>query len=114
VGYECFTTVRGDIMNNRFRPLGISKQYLLTQRRLTGRIESYSRQSRIEWYPAGWQLNHRTIGRQFSKLHYLACHAPAPIVAKWRPVYNVFYKKYFGSNRASNRFLNKHTAYSWL
>ena len=101
-------------MNNRFRPQGISKQYLMTQRRLTGRSESYNFQSRVEWYPVGWKLNHRTISRQFARLHYLACHAPAPVATKWRPVYNAFTRKHFGSNRASVRFLNANTAHSWL
>ena len=101
-------------MNNRFRPQDISKQYVMKQRRLTGRSESYNFQSRVDWYPVGWKLNHRTISRQFTRLHYLACHAPDPVMLKWRPVYNTFYKKYFGSHHASMRFANKHTAHSWL
>ena len=101
-------------MNNRFRPQGISKRYIIKQRRLSGRSESYNFQSRVDWHPVGWKLNHRTIGRQFARLHYLGCHSPAPVVRKWRSVYNTFYKKHFGSNRASVRFLNNHTAHSWL
>lgn len=101
-------------MNNRFRPQNIGKQYVMKQRRLTGRSESYNFQSRVDWYPVGWKLNHRTISRQFARLHYLACHAPAPIVQKWRPAYNTFYKKHFGSNKASVRFLNANSAHSWL
>jgi len=101
-------------MNNMFRPQDVSKKYIMQQRRLTGRSESYNWRTRVEWYPIGWKLNKRVIGRQFARLHYLACHAPEPIVRKWRPAYNTFYKKHFGSHHSSMRFANNHTAHSWL
>jgi len=100
---------------NKFRPQGINKRYLLKIRRLIGRNNSYNWQSRVEWYPAGWGFNKRTIGRQFSRLHYLACHAPEPVAKKWQKVYNNFQNKHFATTgKASIRYLNKYSAHSWL
>ena len=100
---------------NKFRPQDISKRYTMKQRRLTGRSESYNWQSRIEWYPVGWGFNKRTIGKQFSKLHYLACHAPAPVTKRWKKAYWEFERKHLANNgKASIRFINKWTCHAWL
>jgi hypothetical protein len=100
---------------NRFRPQDISKRFVIRQRLLTGRSESYNWQSRIEWWPCGYRLNKKTIAKQFTRLHYLACHAPEPVAKKWRSAYNLFEKKHFASGgKASMRFLNTWTAHSWL
>lgn len=100
---------------NKFRPQNISKRYFIKQRRLLGITDSYNWQTRIEWYPVGWGTSKRVIGRQFGRLHYLACHAPEPVAKKWRKVYNNFQHKYFATKgKASIRYLNKYSAHSWL
>lgn len=100
---------------NKFRPQNISKRYIIRQRLRTGRLDVYNWQSRVKWYPVGWGLNKRVIGDQFSRLHYLACHAPGPIRKKWWPAYKSFVARHFGdSSRASVRYLNKHSCHSWL
>ena len=100
---------------NRFRPQGIDRKYLLRRRLQTGRYESWNWQTRAEWYPVGWNLNRRTLGRIFSRLHYLACHAPAPVRARYRGAYLLFYNQHFaGRGRASVRYLNTYTAHAWM
>jgi hypothetical protein len=99
----------------KYRPMDVSKKYKIRYRLETGNRESYNWSSRVRWYPAGWKLNRQTLGRVFSKLHYLSCHAPEPIQKKWRIVYNQFQAKYFASRgKASNRYLNTYTAHKWL
>ena len=99
----------------KYRPIEINKKYKVRYRLKTGRSESYNWRSRVRWYPAGWKINNQTLGRIFNRLHYLGCHAPKPVQQKWRVVYNQFQAKYFASRgKASNRFLEKYTAYKWL
>lgn len=100
---------------NKFRPQDINARYIIKERRLTGRAENYNWQTRAKWYPAGWKVNHISIGRRFGHLHYLACHAPAPVRHRWRSAYQLFEKRYFASaGRASIRYLNTRTAHAWL
>lgn len=99
---------------NKFRPQDISKSYIIKMRLKYGRSENYNWQTRIKWYPAGWGFNKKVIGSMHSRLHYLACHAPDPIKKKWRNAYNVFYKKHFGTEHASGRYLNTYSCHSWL
>jgi hypothetical protein len=100
---------------NKFRPQGISKRYTIRLRLATGCLENFNWQSRIKWYPAGWGFNKRTLGQIFGQLHYLACHAPAPVQKRWRPAYNNFCNKYLAQKgKASVRYLNKYTAHAWL
>ena len=99
----------------KYRPVEISAKYRIKYRLETGRNETYIWRSRIRWQPAGWQINHKTLGRIHSRLHYLGCHAPEKVQAKWHIVYNQFKVKYLATKgKASNRFLEKHTAYKWL
>jgi hypothetical protein len=104
-------------MNKRFRPQDISKRYTI-RLRLKGygsEWTNYNFQSRVEWYPVGYKLNQRTIVKTFQRLHYLACHAPKPIAKKYKSAYNNFENKYFANRgKASMRYLNTHTAHSWL
>lgn len=100
---------------NMFRPQGMTKAYVFKQRLKFGRSDNYNWQSRVKWYPAGWGFNKRVLGRIHSRLHYLACHAPAPIRVKYRNVYREFCKKHFGdAGRGSVRYLNKYSCHSWL
>lgn len=100
---------------NKFRPQDIPKSYIIKQRLIYGRSDNYNWQTRIKWYPAGWKFNHKVIGDQFSKLHYLACHAPLPIKKKWKKAYDNFQAKHFATRgKASIRFLNEHTCHRWL
>ena len=88
---------------NRFRPQDISKKYIMQERRM-GIWVNYNWQTRDKWYPAGWKPNHISIGRRFGQLHYLACHAPAPVQKQWRSAYQRFCKQHIPSG-ASMRYL---------
>ena len=101
---------------NKFRPSSsMDTKNIMKMRRLYGRTDNYNWQSRVEWYPVGFKLNHKTIFKQFGKLHYLACHAPDRVTKRWQKAYNVFYKKHFGAYKgASVRYLNKWSCHSWL
>ena len=101
---------------NKFRPSSsMNTKSIMRERRKHGAcLGSYNWQSRVEWYPAGFKLNRRTIFRQFGKLHYLACHAPEPIQKKWRNAYNAFHARHFGSAKASMRYLNEWSCHAWL
>jgi hypothetical protein len=103
------------MLPNKFRPQDLSKTFVMKQRLKHGRSDSYSWQTRIEWFPVGYKLNKKTIAKQFGKLHYLACHAPKPVALKWKAAYNLFEKKHLADGgKASMRFLNNWTAHSWL
>lgn len=101
---------------NKFRPSSsMNKKNVMRMRRKYGKNDTYNWQSRIEWFPVGFKTNHKTIFKQFGKLHYLACHSPDPITKKWRNAYDNFYKKHFGAYKgASVRYLNKYSCHSWL
>lgn len=99
---------------NKFRPQDLPKSYIIKQRLKYGRTENYNWQTRVKWYPAGWVFNKKVIGDQFSKLHYLARHAPKPIQQKWKKAYDVFYKKHFGAHSTSTRYLNQWSCHSWM
>ena len=78
------------------------------QERRMGIWVNYNWQTRDKWYPAGWKSNHISIGRIFGQLHYLACHAPAPIQKRWQPAYQRFCNQHIPS-RASMRYLETFT-----
>lgn len=100
---------------NKFRPQDISKRFIIKERLNTGRSGSYNWQTRVKWYPAGWGFNKKIIGGQFSKLHYLALHAPKPIQIRWAKKYDNFVAKHFGSKgKTSVRYLNNWSCHSWL
>lgn len=101
---------------NKFRPSSSmnTRSIMLERRKHGALLGSYNWQSRVDWYPAGYKLNRKTISKQFGKLHYLACHSPKPITKKWQKSYNNFYKKHFGSFKASVRYLNKWSCHAWL
>ena len=101
-------------MNLRFRPQEKHLPSMLKNHRL-GFYETYNHVSRVKWYPVGWGFNKRVIGDQFGRLHYLACHAPKPVQAKWRAAYRTFMKRHFGdTGRASVRYLNKYSCHNWM
>jgi hypothetical protein len=91
-----------------------TKSIMRERRKHGALLGSYNWQSRVEWYPSGYKLNKKTIAKQFGKLHYLACHSPEPITKKWRKAYDNFYKKHFGSFKASVQYLNKWSCHNWL
>lgn len=100
---------------NKFRPQDIDTRYIMQQRRMTGRSENYNWQSRVEWFPVGYRVNKKTIAKQFGRLHYLACHAPAPVNKRWQKAYANFMAKHFGAKgKASMRYLNEWSAHAWL
>ncbi len=104
--------VKGVVMN-KFRPQDNQKRYMIKLRRLTGRSENYNWRPRSEWYPAGWGTNKKVLGKIFGRLHYLACHAPKPVQAKWQRAYRALEERMFPV-RASVRYINKYSAGSWL
>ena len=101
---------------NRFRPSSaMDTKSIMRERRKHGHTDNYNWQSCVEWYPAGYKLNRRTICKQFGRLHYLACHSPEPVAKKWQRAYNNFHARHFGAFRgASMRYLNKWSCHSWL
>lgn len=104
-------------MSNIFRPSDIGTKYIMRMRLKYGRTDNYNfhSHSKNSWYPVGWKLNHRTIARQFSRLHYLACHSPDPVKKQWRKAYNAFMNKHFGdAGKCSVKYLNKWSCHSWL
>jgi hypothetical protein len=108
-----------DTMNkipNRFRPSSaMTTQRIMRERRRHGAVlGSYNWQSRAEWYPAGFQLNRKTIFRQFGRLHYLACHSPERVQRQWQKVYDNFHTKHFGTFKGSMRYLNQWSCHAWL
>jgi hypothetical protein len=102
-------------MPNKFRPSSsMDTKSIMKMRRLYGRTDNYNWQSRVEWYPVRFKLNHKTIFKQFGKLHYLACHAPDRVTKRWQKAYNNFYKTHFGTMQGGVRYLNKYSCHSWL
>ena len=103
-------------MPNKFRPSSsMDKKHIMKMRRVYGRTDNYNWQSRVEWYPVGYKLNHKTIFKQFGKLHYLACHAPDATTKRWQKAYNNFYKAHFGAFKGgSMRYLNTWSCHSWM
>ena len=100
---------------NKFRPSSsMDTKNVMRMRLRYGKSENYNWQSRIEWYPVGYKSNHKNISKQFGKLHYLACHSPRPIAKQWEKTYELFYKKHFGTQHASVRYLNKWSCHSWM
>ena len=102
---------------NKFRPSSsMNTKSIMRERRKHGAcLGSYNWQSRVEWYPAGYKLNRKTIFKQFGKLHYLACHSPEPITKKWQKAYDNFHRKHFGTYKgASMRYLNNWSCHNWL
>ena len=101
---------------NKFRPSSsMDTKNIMKMRRIYGRTDNYNWQSRVEWYPVGFKLNHKTIFKQFGKLHYLACHAPDRVTKRWEKAYQNFYKAHFGAFKgASMRYLNTWSGHSWL
>lgn len=97
-----------------FRPQDIPKKFIMQERMIGGGRVNYNFCNRVKWYPAGWGLNKKVLGKMHSKLHYLACHAPEPVKKKWQQNYKVFYAKHFGSDIASVRFLNNHSCHAWM
>jgi hypothetical protein len=97
----------------KFRPQDISTRYTMKQRRVTGRCENYNWQTRADWHPVGWKVNQINISRTFGQLHYLACHAPAPVQKRWRAAYRRFCDQHIPS-RASMRYLKTFTYGAWL
>lgn len=97
----------------QFLPCDWPKRLTIKSRLKYGRSENYNWRSRIRWYPVGWKFNHQVIGGVFSRLHYLAEHAPAPIQKKWRGAYQAFLRRHIPV-RASVRYREKFSAERWL
>jgi hypothetical protein len=104
-------------MNKVFRPHENIKVHTIKLRRkgYGNEWSNYNFHNRTKWYPAGWKTNHKVIGSQHSKLHYLACHSPEKIQKKWTKTYQNFMNKHFGyAGKASMRYLNNWSCHNWL
>ena len=100
---------------NKFRPSsGMDTRTIMKMRRVHGRTDNYNWQSRVEWYPAGYGINKKTIFKQFGRLHYLARHSPERVQQQWQKVYNNFHTKHFGTFKGSVRYLNQWSCHAWL
>lgn len=99
-----------------FRPQVVSAKWKLRQRRLGGPwAGNLNFKSRIEWYPASWTAHQQQFARRFSRLHYLACHAPGPVQQRWTAAYRLFEQRHFAiKGRATVRYVNTYTCHSWL
>ena len=97
-----------------FRPKNYSKYLILRHRLEGGTISMRNFQVRNAYKPAFYTKHQAQFAKRFWKLHYLAVHAPDPVRKQWINVYKNFYKKHFGDDKASTRFLNKYTCWSWL
>ena len=98
----------------KFRPIDLPQRVAVRQRRLQGTLPAYNWTHSNDWYPASWQVNHRCIGDQFARLHYLACHAPQPIRLRWWPRYKRRCRALFGTARMSVAYANAWSCHSWL
>lgn len=102
----------------KFRPLGLSSRFRLKVNRISlgNSRKNYNWQNHDRgWWPAAYQLNHKTLSKQFMRLHYLAAHAPQPIRQRWAPQYLVFKRRHFADpRRASGRFIDNYTAERWI
>ena len=99
---------------NRFRPQDIDTRYIMRQRRMTGRSESYNWQTRRR-RTTKESINRKFIVRNFQYLHHYARHAPATVQKQWDHAYRQFEARHFASRgKASMRFLNTWTAHAWL
>lgn len=102
-------------MNLMYRPQDLPKRFIIKERLKYRKSQNYNFCNRVKWYPAGWGFNKRVIGSIHSKLHYLACHAPAPVQKKWAKAYRTFQDKHFGNIKtAGPRYLNKWSCHSWM
>ena len=101
--------------NVLFLPQETSKKWTIKNRRL-GIPQSYNFVNRaaFAWQPAGWRLNNKVLGRIHCRLHYLALHAPTPVRKHWKEAYKVFYKKHFGTESGSVRYLNNWSCHKWM
>ena len=100
---------------NKFRPQDMPKIWTIKTRRKGHGTDSYNWHPRVEWWPAGYGPNKKTIGRTFKVLHYKACHSPKKVASKYAKVYNNFENKHFArKGKASVRYLDTWTAHSWL
>jgi len=95
----------------RFRPQAVSKVYTMKLRLRTGSAESYNWQSRARWIREPDANQH--ILRVFGQLHYLACHAPAPVQKKWATTYRRFMNR-LEPKQTSVRYYNTWAFSRWL
>lgn len=103
-------------MTSLFRPQLVSVKWKFRQRRLGGPwAGSLNYRSRIKWYPASWTAHQQQFARRFGQLHYLACHAPAPVQQRWSAAYRLFERRHFPvQGCVSMRYLNTYSCQSWL
>lgn len=94
----------------KFRPTEKTKK---TVRRGNGYNSNFAQ--REKYYAEGLPYNQRVLGNIFSRLHYLAYHAPGPMQKQWRKRYEVFMNKHLcHAGEASVRYVNTYSCHSWM
>lgn len=97
-----------------FRPQEIDKRWIMKERRMSGSTFNFNFQNRVQWYPAGFKSNRQGIMRRWQKIHHYSSHAPW-CLPHWKAANEMFHKKFLGTGgKGSMRFLNTHSAHSWL
>lgn len=103
-------------MQLKFSPVHGQAQQRLRQRTRGQPLEpNFNFRPRFAYVNHTWAPNQVSIARRFGQLHYLACHAPAPVREAWQPRYRANYVSRFGNyNLASNRYISQWSCHSWL
>ena len=106
------------MLAKKFRPVDLSPRFTIKKNlimignsRVSYNWQNYDR----DWWPAVYQINHKTLSKQYMRLHYLAAHAPKSVRQRWFNAYRGFKRRHFANpRRASSQFIDKHTAERWL
>jgi len=102
-------------MTSKFRPVMIHKAYRVKHYLRYGKLPKNYHWIPYQQYVLVKQINpNNAIRKAFTVLHYLATYSPEKVQIKHRKAYNRFYKKHFGTDKASNNYLNKYSCHSWL
>lgn len=95
--------------------MALLARYRLQSHRRGVYTGQFNWQSRVQWYRANLQTNHKSMIRTFARLHYLACHAPDPVRRQWAPVYQQWQRQHLATGgQASMRYVNRYTCHAWL
>lgn len=98
----------------RFRPQKLPLRFIVRERLQTGRVNNYNWQFRTTWVRSGLTKNRIGILRRWQQIHHYSSHA-YNILPHWNIAEIMFNKNFLAEGgKASTRFLNNHTAHSWL
>lgn len=101
----------------KFRPIPVNAlRRIRNERRASGYKGNYNwRNYDTDWWPSSYQINHKTLHKQFIRLHYLAWHAPLPVRQRWIKAYWLFKRRHFANPKtASSYFIDNYTIERWI